>query len=137
MASTDVGSSYNQPSRVIPQSGKAGNDGWSSERKVACDILQEHEAGSKCANGIADVRPKVSVIVFAFSFSGLRERLARIASGEDVDRFDGRPVDACEVAEIANAGQALGEHGERVLVDLGDPRVLKRAEHGFGGKVEP
>jgi hypothetical protein len=41
-----IGSANNSPCRVIPQRGKVSENVAQSERKVACDVLQDDEAGS-------------------------------------------------------------------------------------------
>jgi hypothetical protein len=46
MTSSGVGSANKSPCRVIPQRGKVSENVAQSERKVACDVLQDDEAGS-------------------------------------------------------------------------------------------
>lgn len=136
MAGADIGSAYNHPSRVIPNGGKVCNDGCSSERKVACDVFQHDESGSKYANGVADMGPDVSLIVGSFALTGVTEWLARVAGGENVYGFHGGPVDGGEVVEVADVGPVVREHGRWRGFPFGVPGDAGVGEDGFDGEVE-
>jgi len=51
---------------------------------VSLDVLKQADDGSANANTICDPRPEVSGVVLSLSLSGGRERLAGVASREDV-----------------------------------------------------
>lgn len=100
------------------------------------DVLHEHEPGSKYANGVGDGSPEAGLGARdAFAFAGVGDVLAGEASGEDVDRRDGRPVDGADVAEVVDAGEAVGEDGTRVPVGFGVPGEAC-AEDGVDGEVQ-
>src|SRR5581483_5812682 len=78
--------------------------------------------GSKNANGARHERPDVTLIVAAFPFACVRERLARVAGRDPVDGFDLRPVRRGEVAVVGDAGESFGEDFRRMGVVLRMPR---------------
>lgn len=71
----------------------------------------------------------------SFAEAGVGERLARVAGGEHVDRFDRRPIDGGEVRQVRHREPVL-EHGGRLRVVFADPHRFG-AVVGFGGEVEP
>jgi hypothetical protein len=77
----------------------------------------------------------VSVIVRSLPLAGVGEGLARVPSGQHVDRLHLGPVDDGQVAEVGDAGEPdLADLGG-VLVDLGQPDGLG-AEECVDGQVE-
>jgi hypothetical protein len=95
-----VGSAYKTPARIVPHSGNVGEDISKSQSEVSSHVLQDAESRSKRINGESDIGPKVSVVIFSLSITCGRERLARIAAGDDVHRRDRRPVNLRDVAKI-------------------------------------
>jgi hypothetical protein len=134
--SAGVGSSYKAPRRVVPQRGKVSEDDVESENKVVCDVLQDDETGSKYANGVRDVRPEVALIGCSQPLAGGTERLARVASGEDVYGLKGDPVGVRDVAVVRDAG-------ESDIKDFGGASVVLQmpcdiyVEHLHKGQLEP
>ena len=99
------------------------------------DVLEHGHWGAKGRDGVADVGPEVSLVLLPQTPPGLTERLARIPACDDVDGFDGGPVDAGDVAEVRDAWCAVGEDLACALVDVGHPHGAG-AEHLFGSAVE-
>ncbi len=74
------------------------------------------------AIGSSQASPVWPVIgLIEVSFSGIRFSLARVSGGDQVDRFNGCPVDRFDVAEVGGVGVVGGGDQRRVLVDLGVP----------------
>jgi len=104
-----VGSSNKSPPRVIPQAGKVPNDIGKSHRQVSGDVLQDDESRSQRANGIGHEGPEVPLIFGSLPLACVRERLAGVAAGEDVDGGNVGPVQGGDVAEVRYAGMVRGE----------------------------
>jgi hypothetical protein len=85
------------------------------------------------------MRPNVAFVVGTPATTGGTEWLARVSGREDVDRFDRRPVDGGDVAEVGHVRVVVGQHlgGGRVVV--GDPCEVEppsgEAEAHFGTGV--
>jgi hypothetical protein len=126
VGSSGIGSSYNEPSRVIPERGKVPKDIGKSQREVSGDVLQDDESRSQRANGGGNVGPEVSLIGLSLPLSCVGERLAGVAAGEDVHGLDLRPVDDGDVAEVRHAGVVRGEDRAGGGLDLGVPREARR-----------
>ena len=62
-------------------------------------------------------------------------RLAGEPSAEHVDRLDGRPVDAGDVAEVGHVGVAVGEDAAGAGVHVGHPGG-GAAEYGVDALLE-
>jgi hypothetical protein len=118
MRGTGVGSAYKTPSTVIPHSGKVGDDIAKSQSEVASHVLQDDEAWSKRIDGSGNIGVEVSDIILALPSACMGEWLARIPAGEDVDRFDLRPVNFRYVAKIPNAGMQGFEYPAGCRFDL-------------------
>ena len=103
VGSAGVGSSYNSPACRHPQAGKVSEDILKAQSEVASDVFQHRSSGSYCANGVPDVGPQVSFIVFAFPHACVTERLAGVAAGDDIHGFDLRPIHLCDVAQVGHA----------------------------------
>jgi len=80
VGSSGIGSSYNEPARVIPERGKVPKDIGKSQREVSGDVLQDDESRSQRANGGGNVGPEVSLIGLSLPLSCVGERLARVGS---------------------------------------------------------
>jgi hypothetical protein len=77
----------------------------------------------------------VALIFGSFPEAGVGEGLAGVAAAEDVDGFDGGPVDGGDVAEVGDLRPVVGEDLVGAGVDVGDP-CGGAAEHGLYGGVE-
>jgi hypothetical protein len=73
----DFGSGNNPPREAIPHCGKLRGDSVEASPKMSGDVFQEHESGSKCANGVRNVRPEVSGVAGSKTFPCVGEGLAR------------------------------------------------------------
>ena len=104
-----VGSSDNSPPDRHPQFGNVSEDRVKAQSEVTSDVLQDRVSRSKDANGIADVRPKVSLIVGAFPFTCMTERLAGVATRQHIYGGDGCPINGGDVAKVGDAGVVRGE----------------------------
>jgi hypothetical protein len=131
VGSAGIGSSNAQPARVVPERGQVSEYLSESERKVACDVLQQDVSRSYQANSVPDAGPEVSLIVCSCSLACVAERLARIPRREPVHGLDLRPVGVLHVAVVGDAGEAVREDRGRVLVVLDVPGVLDRADGEF------
>jgi hypothetical protein len=78
---------------VVPQSGKGSNDSGAAESKQPCDVLQDHDSGSKNANGVGDVGENGPLIVASQALPGMGKWLAWKPGAHDVDGFHLVPVD--------------------------------------------
>jgi hypothetical protein len=78
----------------------------------------------------------VSDVIGAFPLARMGERLARVASGEDVDGFQLAPGDGGQVAEVEDRAEVAMDQRVQVVLVLGDPRQLTAVD-GVRGEVEP
>lgn len=106
-----------------------------AQGEVSSDVLEYGEGGAKNGQRVADVGPQVALILLPQAPSGLTEWLARIPAGDDVHRFNGRPVDRRDVAQVGDAGVAVGEHLAGTLVNVGYP-CGAGVEHLFDGQIQ-
>jgi hypothetical protein len=120
VASSGVGCSYNPPFRRPPQVGKVSEDNVKAQSEVASDVFQDRESRCHFAKGTQNMGPQVSLIVGALSLSGVTERLAGIAAGQNVDGLQGGEVHGGDVAEVQNVGEVVGEDaaGGFVVFDM-------------------
>jgi hypothetical protein len=79
--------------------------------------------------------PDVPGICGSLPFAGGAERLARVAAGDDVDRFHRAVVDGGEVPEVGHAGEAVGEDAGGAGVVVGGPGE-RAAEDVLCGHVQ-
>ena len=129
----DIGCSYNAPLTIEPDRGKVGEHPVESQSKVHCDVLTDNEAGSQYANGVEDRRPEVARVTSTTLPSRLRERLAGVATDEDVDRF--HRAEPPHVGQDRHAGPVALEHRTRGRVGLAQPRGL-HVEHPLERQVQ-
>jgi hypothetical protein len=104
-----VGSAYKTPPRVVPHSGKFGDDITKSQSEVSSHVLQDDDARSKRIDGSGNERPEVSLIAAPFPLPGVTEWLARIPPSEDVNRLNLCPVDEGDVPEVRGDRMMRGE----------------------------
>jgi hypothetical protein len=115
-----------------PEVGQRSKNGVEPHREMASDVLQEDVSGSHSANDLGNVWPEVAWVIGALSEACEAERLARIASGDDVD-VRRRTIDQrLQVSEVGHAREAGGEHCRWVGVELALPHG-----HGTDGGMEP
>ena len=95
---------------------------------MAVHVFKDGDHRAKGCNGVADVGPKVSLIVFPFPGAGVTEGLARIAARENVDRRNVVPIYCFDVAKVWHAYIVRCQNCVGVLVDLGIPRELAAIE---------
>jgi len=104
---TDGRRRYAIPSDTKPARGQLSE--YSSEisgSKEAWDVFQESVSGSNFAYDPNGIRPKVSFVVFSFSFSGNREGLARESSRDDIHKaVPGTPVECADVVPYREHGK--------------------------------
>jgi hypothetical protein len=74
----------------------------------------------------------VSGVIGSPSLACVRERLTGVASGEDVDGFDGGPVGQLDVAVVGDVGPVVGEDAGGVAVVFDEPGGLGSGD-GFDG----
>lgn len=138
MRCANVGRSHRHPFRIEPAFGKVTEDSVESENKVPCDILQHDESWFHKANGIGDPRPEVSGIIGALSSACAAERLAGIASGEDVNLTGKRrPVNEFQVAELFGVRESDGLHGAGVTINVRHPAGVRASDNRLNGKIQP
>jgi len=78
----------------------------------------------------------MTLVIGSLSLSCMAEWLARVAPGEYVHGFDGRPVHGRDVSKIGDAGMVGSQHRAGVLVDLRIPSDFA-AEDRLDGHIEP
>ena len=144
MAGAEVGCLDEHPLDVVAELVEVADDLIEAEGQMPPDVLEHDHWWAKDRDGVADVGPEVSLVLLTQSAAGLTERLARVSASDDVNGLDGRPLDAGDVAEVRDAGEAVGEDRRRVadhdallvvLRDVGHPRGLG-AEHLPDGQIE-
>ena len=106
-----------------------------AEAEVPSDVLEYDEGGAKNGQCVGHVGPEVSLVLLPQALAGLTERLARVSASEDAHRLDGRPVDRRDVAQVGDAGVAVGEHLACAGIDLGHPSGAG-VEHFLDGTIE-
>lgn len=102
-------------------------------------VLQEHEAGSYCANDSEGVWPKVPLVIAsetpgAVPVSGVAEGLAGVPASEEVERSELRPVEGAHVVVSWHVGPVLLEDTSREGVNLDLPDALVAGS--FQSKVD-
>jgi hypothetical protein len=98
----NIGRSKSSPFRIEPDLGKVSEDIGKAQSEVTADVFQDCVSGSYCANGVKDVWPKVSDIVFAFPISCGAKWLAGIPACDYVNRLNISPVDGGDVAKVGD-----------------------------------
>lgn len=98
MRRSNIGRPYKAPLRIEPEVGKVSENSVESQPKVACDILQEDEAGSHLANDSQDLRPEVALVLLSSPLPRNRERLARVSGSDDIHAAT--PLAAVEGSQI-------------------------------------
>jgi hypothetical protein len=88
VGSANIGRSISSPFTRPPDFGKVSEDIGKAQSEVTADVFQDRVSGSNCANGIEDVWPKVSDIVFAFPVSCVAKWLAGVTASDYVNWFD-------------------------------------------------
>ena len=137
MGSAGVGSSYNSPPSRHPQAGKVGKDIGKPKRPVSVHVLKHGDpppTQDARAKGGGNVRPKMSSIVTSFSLTCVTERLAWVATCEDVHGLHVGPSDGGDVAQVGHTWVVGGEHGAGGWFNLAVPGDLA-AEDGLHGHV--
>jgi len=109
VGSANIGRSESSPFRIPPDFGKVSEDIGKSQSDVPRYVLQDRVSGSYCANGVKDVWPKVSDIVFAFSVTCMTKWLAGIPASDHVNWLNISPIDCGDVTKIWDAGVMVCE----------------------------
>ena len=144
MAGADVGCSDQDPLDVVAELVEVSHHLVEAQGEVSSDVLKHDHWGAKDRDGVADVGPEVSLVLLPQALAGLTERLARVSASENVDGLDRRPVDAGDVTQVGDAGEAVLQYEGRVadqcalfvaLLNVGHPRGAG-AEHFLNGAVE-
>ncbi len=117
----DVGRVEAAPLRIEPERGQVAENGSQAPSKQPCDVLQQDVAGSKLANAAGDLWPEPPRVGLGLAGAGVGDGLAGEPGGHNGNWRDARIVDLLEVAEVGDAGPALGEHRGAVGVGLGLP----------------
>lgn len=113
------------PLRVVPALGQVPEYASEPQGKVPWDVLHEEVAGSYVAKDAEDFGPQVPLVAFTLPSAGERERLARIASREEVERSKLITSERLYVVVLRDGGPVLVKDAlrERVDFDLADARV--------------
>lgn len=76
------------------------------------DVFEEDPAGRGFVNDAGDVGPQVPLVACAFSLTGVRKRLARIARENDIHGSTPcPPVECCKIAPDWGWGEVSGSLG--------------------------
>lgn len=97
------------PFRVIPALGQVSENSSEPQGKVPWDVLQERVSWSYCANDSEDFGPKMTLVVFAASLSGVTERLAGVPADEHVKVSKLISFEGADVLVLGNCRPALLE----------------------------
>jgi hypothetical protein len=81
-----LGRSQTTPLRIEPERGKVGKDIGQPKRNVSSDVLEEPEARPGLVEDSSHVRPQVPLVFCSTSFTGEAERLARVATCNQIHR---------------------------------------------------
>jgi hypothetical protein len=104
------------PFDTPPALGQVSEYASERSRKVSCDVLQEHVAGSHLANDAPDLGPEPSLVELAQSAASARLRLARVPSDDEIHAIPPRPsikraeVVPDRVAPVSTRHQGLFFH---------------------------
>jgi hypothetical protein len=120
----NIGRSKSSPFTRPPDFGKVSEDIGKTQSSVTADVLQDRVSWSYCANGVKDVWPKVSDIVFAFPVSCVAKWLAWITASDNVNWFNFRPVNLCDVPKVGNVGVMVCEDFAGCWFNLCIPRKV-------------
>jgi len=90
---------------------------------VTSNVLSNDPSGSDFANNSAHFRPEVARVLRASLLAGVRERLAGVASADDINwanAVGSKPScrEASHVVVAGNVGPVLGEDGTTERLDL-------------------
>ena len=112
---------------VLVADGRAGQQ--------AADVLRHDERGTQDADAFGVVEPQAGAraALQARALARGGHRLAAEAAGHNVDVAEFRPVDLGDVPQVRHIGPAVGQHGGRAGVYIGerdDPRAAQRPLHG-------
>ena len=88
---------------------------------MAVHIFKDGDHRAKGCDGVPDVRPKVSLIFFAFPAASVTERLARVAARENINRRHVGPVDCLNIAKVWHAWIVRCQNCAGVLVNFRIP----------------
>jgi hypothetical protein len=157
--SSGIGSRYNCPPSVIPETGKVSENSAEcpqrmfvsslshtprAEFQVAIGsgtekppyVLEHDKPRGKRGDGTGDMRPDSGPVSLpqAGPRSGAGHVLAGKASGEDVRAPDRGPVGGRDVAQVRHIRKMVGEDLARAGVDVCHPCELA-AEHVMHGQV--
>jgi hypothetical protein len=128
VGSANIGRSISSPFTSPPDFGKVSKDIGKAQSEVTADVLQDRVTGSNCANGVEDVWPEVSDIVFSLSVTCMAKWLAWVAASDYVNRLNISPVDSGDVAKVDNVWVMVCEDLASCRFNLRIPS--KVATHG-------
>lgn len=98
MRRANVGRSHTDPLRIEPDGGKVGKHVGEPKRKVSSDVLAEEEGRVGLLQDAVDLGPEVALVVGSAAVAGDAERLAGVASNDEIHAST--PRCAIEGAEI-------------------------------------
>jgi hypothetical protein len=90
---------YNLPLRIPPDEVKITQDRFEPQTKVSCDIFHDEELGSNFPNDSQYLRPQVSLVFFAQTFSGTGERLAGVSCRDDIHSLQWSSVQVFDISD--------------------------------------
>lgn len=123
------------PVDVVTELLKVANDLIEAQGEMPADVLEHAQGGADDRDSVGDDGPQVALILRPEPLACRRERLARVASADDVDLADPfAPVDGCHVADVRDVRVAVREDLARAGVDVGHGDGL-RAERTLEGDV--
>jgi hypothetical protein len=117
--SAESGGWKHSPLRIEPEAGQVTEDVSESASNETWDVLHEHEARSKRANGTCEGRPEPARVGLGEPAACSRDGLTREAPGEEVDPLG--IVGELSSIVVAGAPEPLAPEGVAPLVDLAPP----------------
>jgi len=111
------------PFSIVPALGKVSeHSSHVSVSKETWDVLHEHVAGSKVANGSDVFRPEPgSCSINACAFPGEAEVLTGEAPAQKIDSLNGRPVHGGDVSISLDSRPMLSEDAPAIGIDFNLP----------------
>ena len=123
---TNGASGYTMPFRIIPERSERPEHSIQSARAKGADIFDEDVARLEDFDRFGVLEPESAAFAGESSaFSGKADVLAGESSTQEIDGFDGSPINCANISVSLDVRPMLGEHSLTVWVDFNLPRDVK------------
>ena len=118
------------PFRIIPERGQVPENGSKPRSPVSSKqvwyVLQDCVSRSKLANESGVLEPESAALASeSGAFSGEADVLAGEPAAQEIDGFNGSPINCANISVSLNVGPVFGEHSLTVGIDFDKPLRCK------------